>query len=76
MAGDRLGFPTHKQAINFFADMPSKHRIALLRQLQNARDNQKRAVPFNIDPHTGQLGFRFNKGGVVLKSRRKQCKYF
>ena len=54
--------------------MPDKYFNAMQRTLKNAEDNKKRNVKFNIDPYTGQLGFRFNKGGAVRKA--KKCKVF
>jgi len=54
--------------------MPDKYFNAMQRTLKNAEDNKKRNVKFNIDPYTGQLVFRFNKGGAVRKA--KKCKVF
>ena len=70
---ERLGFanPTDLEGL---LKMPEKHLNAMKRTLKNAKDNKKRKVPFNIDPYTGQLGFRFKNGGAVRKA--KKCKVF
>ena len=70
----RKGFLTHDEALKFLAGMKPAQRAAYQRGVENARLNKKRKVKYDIDPFTGQMGFRFNKGGIV--SRVKQTKYF
>tara|TARA_R100000995_G_scaffold84303_3_gene62564 strand:- start:2972 stop:3199 length:228 start_codon:yes stop_codon:yes gene_type:complete len=69
----RLGFanPTDLEGL---LKMPDKYFNAMQRTLKNAEDNKKRNVKFNIDPYTGQLRFRFNKGGVVKVKRKSAFK--
>ena len=54
--------------------MTPAQRQAMRRGIENARENKKRKVKYDIDPFSGQMGFRFNKGGIV--SRVKKTKYF
>ena len=69
----RKGFLTHDEALKFLAGMTPAQRAAYQRGVENARLNKKRKVKYDIDQFTGQMGFRFNKGGIV--SRVKQTKY-
>ena len=73
MSKRRTGFPTIEESIKFFEGMTPAQRAAYQRGVENARLNKKRKVKYHIDPFTGQMGFRFNKGGIV--SRVKQTKY-
>ena len=41
--------------------MTPTQRQAMCRGIENVGDN-KRKVKYDIDPFSGQMGFRFNKG--------------
>tara|TARA_R110000824_G_scaffold6721_1_gene31001 strand:+ start:5485 stop:5721 length:237 start_codon:yes stop_codon:yes gene_type:complete len=64
----------HPTELEGFISMPPKYLNAIKRTLSHGQENKKRPVPFDIDPYTGQLAFRFKKGGIVKKNRR--CKIF
>jgi len=68
----RRGFLSDSEARNLFSS--KKLRDGMRRDKQNDIENRKRKVPFDINPMTGQMKFRFNKGGIV--SKVKQTKYF
>ena len=70
MSNRRKGFLTNNESLQLL----SKIKDGIRRDKQNAIDNKKRKVPFDINPMTGQMKFRFNKGGIV--SKVKQTKYF
>lgn len=74
MSKRRKGFPTIEESIKFFEGMTPAQRQAMRRGIENARENKKRKVKYDIDPFSGQMGFRFNKGGIV--SRVRKTKYF
>ena len=70
MSKRRKGFLTHNESLHLL----SKIKDGIRRDKQNEIENKKRKVPFDINPMTGQMKFRFNKGGLV--SRVKKTKYF
>tara|TARA_R100001510_G_scaffold6478_1_gene5062 strand:+ start:220 stop:432 length:213 start_codon:yes stop_codon:yes gene_type:complete len=70
MSKRRKGFLTHNESLQLL----SKIKDGIRRDKQNDIENRKRKVPFDINPMTGQMKFRFNKGGIV--SKVKQTKYF
>ena len=54
--------------------MTPAQRRAMKRISENRQYNAKHKKNYEIEPFTGQKGFRFNKGGIV--SKVKQTKYF
>ena len=70
MSKRRKGFLTHNESLQLL----SKIKDGIRRDKQNEIENKKRKVKYDIDPFSGQMGFRFNKGGIV--SRVKKTKYF
>ena len=66
---NRKGFPTVGESIKLFSGMTPAQRRAMLRISENRQYNAKNKKNYEIEPFTGQKGFRFyKKGGVVTNN--------
>ena len=65
MSKRRKGFPTIEESIKFFEGMTPAQRQAMRRGIENARANKKRKVKYDIDPFSGQMGFRFTSSQMA-----------